>query len=125
MLLTVLLMFAAALVAASSAAAVAAFVTPYKTAYCGVSEGEAPLRLICWRPVDGLTLDTGRQGRAQKRIDPANRGYFDRAPGRLLRFGQTWRFPGYWTCVSRSSGLTCTNRSGHGWWLGLHGARLL
>ena len=113
-----------ALTAASSAAAVAAFVTPHKTAYCGISEGEAPLSLICWRPADGLTLDMRRMGRAHKRIHLSNRGYFDPAPGRLLRFGQRWRSSG-WACVSRSAGLTCTNRSGHGWWLGrAQGSRL-
>jgi hypothetical protein len=117
-------MVAAALTAAFSAAAVAAFVTPHKTPYCSVSEGETPLHLICWRPADGLTLDMKREGRAQKHVRPVNRSYFDPAPGRLLRFGQTRRFAGY-SCVSRSVGLTCSNRSRHGWWLGrLHRSRL-
>ncbi len=124
MLLIILAIATGTLAAASSAAAAAAFVTPHKTAYCGISEGEAPLSLICWRPADGLTLDMRRLGRAQKRIHPSNRSYFDPAARRLLRFGQTWRFSG-WACVSRSAGLTCTNRSGHGWWLGrLQGPRL-
>ena len=109
---------ACALAAAGSAAAVADFVTPRKAAYCGVSEGEPPLRLICWRPLDGLTLDMTRRGRAQRRLYEPNRGYRDPAPGRVLRYGQTWTLPAYWRCVSRSTGLTCTNRSGHGWWLG-------
>jgi len=59
-----------------------------------------------------------RLGRARGKIDAPNRGYYDRAPGRVLRFGQTWSVRGYWTCVSRRAGLTCTNRSKHGWWLG-------
>jgi hypothetical protein len=54
---------AVALAAASAAAAAAAFVTPAKAAYCGVSEGEPPFQLICWRPRDGLTLSTGRRGK--------------------------------------------------------------
>ena len=123
-LLIILPIATGALTAASTAAAVAAFVTPQKTAYCGISEGEAPLSLICWRPANGLTLDMRRLGRSHKRIHSSNRGYFDPAPGRLLRFGERWRFSG-WACVSRSAGLTCTNRSGHGWWLGrLQGFRL-
>jgi len=123
-LLIILAIATGALTAASSAAGVAAFVTPHETAYCGISEGEAPLSLICWRPADGLTLDMRRLGRAHKRIDSSNRGYFDPAPGRLLRFGKRWRFSG-WACLSRLAGLTCTNRSGHGWWLGrLQGSRL-
>jgi hypothetical protein len=123
-LLIILAIATGALTTASSAAAVAAFVTPHKNAYCGITEGEAPLSLICWRPADGLTLEMKRFGRPHKSIHPSNRGYFDRAPGRLLRFGQSWRLSG-WACVSRSAGLTCTNRSGHGWWLGrLQGSRL-
>jgi hypothetical protein len=66
-LLIILAIATGALTAASTAAAVAAFVTPHKTAYCGISEGEAPLSLICWRPADGLTLDMSRLGRAHKR----------------------------------------------------------
>jgi len=123
-LLITLAMATAALTAASSAAAVAAFVTPHKAAYCGISEGEPPLSLICWRPADGLTLDMRRLGRAHNGIQSSNRAYFDPAPGRQIRIGQKWRFSG-WACVSRSAGLTCTNRSGHGWWLGrLKGFRL-
>jgi hypothetical protein len=125
-LCVVIIVAAAFLGSAGSAAAVASFVTPRKAAYCGVSEGEVlPLRLICWRPLDGLTLDMTRRGRAQSRLHAPNRSYYDPAPGRVLRFGQTWRFPGYWRCVSRSTGLICTNRAGHGWWLGrVHGSRL-
>jgi hypothetical protein len=107
------------------AAAVSDFVTPKKLAYCGVSEGEPPFHLICWRPSDGMTLWMRRLGPARKRIDAHNRGYYDPAPGRVLRFGKQWRVAGYWSCVSRRTGLTCTNRAGHGWWVGrVHGSRL-
>jgi hypothetical protein len=123
-ILVVVTSCAVALAAASAAAAAAAFVTPAKAAYCGVSEGEPPVHLICWRALDGLTLAMGRQGKARQGIDRANRGYHEPA-GRLLLFGQTWRVLGYWRCVSRSGGLTCTNRAGHGWWLGRRqGSRL-
>jgi hypothetical protein len=115
----------ASLVAATRAAAVSDFVTPRKAAYCGVSEGEAPLHLICWRPRDGLTLAMRRSGGATKQIHAPNRGYYDPAPGQLLRFGQSWKVSGYWKCVSRSTGLTCRNRAGHGWWVGrTRGSRL-
>jgi len=43
MLLIILAIATGTLAAASSAAAAAAFITPYKTAYCGISEGEALL----------------------------------------------------------------------------------
>jgi hypothetical protein len=113
------------LATASAATAVAAFVTPGKAAYCGVSEGEPPLTLICWRPGDGITLDMTRWGHAHRRLYRPNRGSYDAAPGRILSFGKIWRFPGYWKCVSRATGLTCTNRAGHGWWLGrVRGSRV-
>lgn len=106
------------LAAAPTALAVAAFVTPNRAAYCGVSEGEPPLRLICWRPGDGFTLDMRRLGRARGKPYARNRGYYG-AAGRALRFGQAWSVRGYWKCVSRRTGLTCTNHANHGWWLGL------
>lgn len=34
----------------------------------------------------------------------------------ILGYGRTWRHDGF-TCVSRTSGLTCKNLSGHGWFL--------
>jgi hypothetical protein len=36
-----------------------------------------------------------------------------RLPTRRLPYGQTWRH-GPYTCTSRVTGLTCTNRTGHG-----------
>jgi hypothetical protein len=35
---------------------------------------------------------------------------------RVVRYGTTWR-GGLFTCKSRTSGLTCKNRSGHGFFL--------
>lgn len=115
----------ASLVTASVAEAAAAFVTPRQAAGCGVSEGEPPLRLICWRRADGITLEMTRRGRPGRSVVKLNRGYYEPAPGRILSFGKVWQFPGYWKCVSRATGLTCTNRTGHGWWLGrVRGSRL-
>jgi len=115
----------ASLVRASVAGAAADFVTPRQAAGCGVSEGEPPFRLICWRRADGITLDMTRRGRPGRSVVELNRGSYDPAPGRILYFGKVWQFPGYWKCVSRATGLTCTNRAGHGWWLGrVRGSRL-
>jgi hypothetical protein len=111
---------AATLLASVEAAAAATdFSTPHRLAYCGVSEGEPPLHLVCWRPADGLTLNMTSGGRARGRLDRHNRGYHDPAVGRILRFGQAWTRTRRWACVSSSTGLTCSNASGHGWWLGL------
>jgi hypothetical protein len=123
--LCISLVVVSSLVGAGYATAVSDFVTPRKAAYCGVSEGEPPFHLICWRPSDGRTFSMKRLGRASRRIDAHNRGYYDPAPGRVLRFGRSWKVPGYWKCISRSGGLTCTNHAGHGWWIGrARGSRL-
>ena len=117
-------LLAVSLATASAATAAADFVTPGKAAYCGVSEGEPPLTLICWRPRDGITLDMTRLGHAHRRLYRPNRGAYD-VTGRILSFAKIWRFPDYWQCVSRATGLTCTNRAGHGWWLGrVRGSRV-
>jgi hypothetical protein len=109
----------------SAATAGAAFATPGKAAFCGVAEGEPPLTLICWRPRDGITLDMTGRGRPHRSLYPPNMGADDAVPGRFLSFGKIWRFPDHWKCVSRATGLTCTNRTGHGWWLGrVRGSRV-
>lgn len=107
----------AALASAGSALAVASFATPGKAVYCGLSEGEGPLHLICWRPADGLTFSVGRSARAQKWLNGRNRG-FRQVVGRVLRYGETWSAARAFRCVSRATGLTCMNRSHHGWWIG-------
>ena len=40
-----------------------------------------------------------------------------------LAYGRTWRYRGF-TCVSRITGLTCTNRAGHGLFLSRASYRL-
>lgn len=102
---------------ASSASAYAAFRTPGEAAYCGLSEGaDPPLSLVCWTPNDGFTVDMTVRGGSHERYAKGNRGLVQNlAP--VLRFGHTWR-AGSLVCRSRASGLTCTNRRGHGWWLG-------
>jgi hypothetical protein len=99
-----------------SAWASAAFRTPARAAYCGATEGEGPIALICWTPNDGFTIGMGVHGRPEFSYDRRNRGYHESV--RTLRFGQTWRMRAWWRCTSRRTGLTCVNRDGHGWWLG-------
>jgi hypothetical protein len=41
----------------------------------------------------------------------------------VLAYGRTWSRGGF-TCVSRMTGLTCTNRSGHGFFLSRERSRL-
>lgn len=90
----------------------AEFRTPGEAAYCNAYSGD----LICWTPNDGFTVWMSNTGRAHKKYRKDHRGYEDnRAP--VLRFGKSKRWGGY-VCKSRSTGLTCANRRGHGWWLG-------
>jgi hypothetical protein len=72
--LVLVLLAGASLATASVARAVAGFTTPKKAAYCGFSEGEPPINLICWRPGDGLTLNMTRAGQPRRRVTALNRG---------------------------------------------------
>jgi hypothetical protein len=102
---------------AEQALGVASFRTPGNAVLCGWSSGEGPAWLICWTPNDGYTISMRDYGRpARGSYNARNIGWIEtRAP--ILRFGRTmaWRPT---SCTSRASGLTCTNGSGHGWWLG-------
>lgn len=111
------LVVAAALGFTSAAFAVTAIGTPDNALYCGISSGEPPTRLICWRAKDGYTVSMTRLSRSTGEIYSPNRGSHP-APGRKLQYGKTWSLSDYWTCISHRGGLTCVNRAGHGWWLG-------
>jgi hypothetical protein len=67
----------------------------------------------------GNAFSMGRTGRAQRIC------HSDTVLGgpRLLRYGQTLRI-GAFTCASRSSGLTCRNARGRGWFLSRQRVRL-
>ena len=89
----------------------AQFATPGQAAYCNAYSG-----LICWTPNDGFTVNMGPGSYPTKVYRRDHRGYID-SSAPILRFGRAVRLGAY-VCVSRRSGLTCTNRRGHGWWLG-------
>ena len=109
----------------SSASAIADLSTPDRALYCGISEGEPPIRLICWRAKDGYTVSMTRLSRPTGRLYQPNRGNHDRLVGRKLQFGQPWSIAKSWTCISYRGGMTCVNRAGHGWSLGTKaGAKL-
>jgi hypothetical protein len=90
----------------------AVFRTPGEAAYCNDFSGE----LICWTPNDGFTVHMTVRGRPFKSYRKDHRGYVDNSAP-VLRFGRTQRLGGF-VCTSRSTGLNCTNRRGHGWHLG-------
>ena len=99
------------------ASAAAAFRTPGRAAYCGLTEGEGPGALICWTPNDGFEIGMSPNGRPSHDYNRLDRRFYeDEAP--VLAFGRTWRFLGDYRCTSRRTGLTCRNRVGHGWRLG-------
>ncbi|MGZ6285275.1 MAG: DUF6636 domain-containing protein [Ktedonobacterales bacterium] len=56
------------------------------------------------------------RGRPQKYYDRLNRGHVENSAP-VLRFGRAMRLSSV-VCRSRSTGLTCVNQRGHGWWLG-------
>jgi hypothetical protein len=116
----------------------ASFYTPGKAAYCGSVQditgdnvGYVPW-LYCWTPNDGFTIelrDTDR--RPSARYVAKNRWHYEPSTRRLT-YRQDWWLnragqEGTGTaglgnvlikCASRTSGLRCTNRHGHGFWLG-------
>ena len=128
---------AAALVLAGQALAVPDFQTPGKTVYCGVVEyHERPPGYVppftCWRPRNGFTVFLSPCRGAQTEWRRGNKGTSFIEAAHVLRFGQQWwwkkwdsgigtapRGLFYW-CFNRTTGLTCTNRAGHGFWLGRH-----
>jgi hypothetical protein len=105
----------AALITAAPAQSYAEFRTPGEAAYCGRDEYRGT-NLICWTPNDGFTVTMTLRESPGKTYRRGNRGFVQNlAP--VLRFGRTWR-GGSFVCRSRTTGLTCVNRRGHGWWLG-------
>lgn len=116
------------------------FRTPGNAAYCYFSPGGLePLNpvLACWTPNDGFTVahdkPRGRENQ-RKSYRPSNRGRESKGY-RLRRFGARFHVRCHVTgpsadnclkggpdiafiCVSRRSGLTCTNRDGRGFQLG-------
>ena len=99
--------------------------------------------LMCTTPNDGFTIFMYATGKVPRTGDGVldsgmknplygarGLGQFDGRSGALLQFGYHWSastagcgarpcvaVPDF-NCVSASTGLTCRNRSGHGWWLG-------
>ena len=115
---TALVIAGAALSFVPAASALADLSTPDKALYCGISEGEPPIKLICWRAKDGYTVSMTRLSRPTGGLYRPNRGNHDPFVGRKLQFGQPWAIAKSWTCISYRGGMTCVNRAGHGWSLG-------
>lgn len=94
----------------------ALFRTPGEAAYCTWGLVGPPSQFVCWTPNDGFTVQMTVRGRPRKYYEPFNRGHLENSAP-VLRFGHTMR-SGSIVCKSRRTGLTCTNRRGHGWRLG-------
>jgi hypothetical protein len=122
------------------------FATPERAAYCSVDATSAEdhgAELECWRPRDGFFItipwrasrgDTDHVTARPRFVHGLRvlKGFRPRAP--VLRFGGRWQWrcrdPGEvrtcsrtvgavtFTCVSRPSGLTCTNLRGRRFWVG-------
>ena len=109
------------------------FRTPSKNIYCMYDSTSAWLRCdiasgLRPRPPKpsscqfdwGGTVEMNRSGRS--RPGCVSDSVF--APNaRVLRYGQTWSRGGL-SCTSRTTGLTCRNSSGHGWFLSRARSRL-
>ncbi len=137
----ILLCLVLAVALPANAGAVADFKTPAGAAFCGFVEQYAVANptptLICWTPNDGFTVTMRPRAHPKARYVANNAGSGGFAV-RTLRFGQSWWGDAtrsgigsgagrdvLFRCVSRRTGLTCTSKAGHGWWLGrYHGYRI-
>lgn len=121
---------------AEASGTIGGFKTPARAAYCELQRVFADYYtdpwLYCWTPNDGFSLFLGVAGRPSKGYELESKWRYDASPPlRLLRFGTSyWANASYrqgvgvgtgrvlFRCQSRSSGLMCENRGGHGFWLG-------
>jgi len=73
----------------------------------------------------GCDLDWGDSLEMRKRSRVTVTCHGDTALGdrHILRYGKTWRHDGF-TCVSRTTGLTCRNLAGHGFFLSRQRSRI-
>jgi hypothetical protein len=120
----------------ADASAYSAFYTPGHAVECQLpvnfaEDARHPWKFMCWTPNDGFTVEMSWNGRARRIASPRTQGERDyitdwaRRFG-VLKFGADWTCcfdrrgfgRAYYTCQSRSNGLTCRNALGHGWWLG-------
>jgi hypothetical protein len=104
----------------ASAHAIVDFKTPKNAADCFTDEYNGN-HFGCYTPNDGFFVRMSTNSRVTKSYEPGLRNNYDRYYGRVLRYGQSARFGsrGQFRCTSLASGLTCTNRRGHGWRLGV------
>lgn len=113
---------AAVLATGAGASALSAFHTPDWAAQCDVVGEETPPVVSCSLPRTGFFVSMGPTGRSSTGFNPKDKNYRDVfAAQRLLGFGRYWAFGSRFGCVSRTTGLNCWNRAGHGWWLGRSG----
>ena len=118
------------------------FKTPSAKIFCQWTTGGSPSALVECGVTTGLKPPLPKTGDACKHLDyvgnrisltvtgrpqlvpcAGDAGPFaDPAHSVLLRYGKKWNAPGL-TCAEASSGLTCKNRSGHGFFMSLHSWR--
>jgi hypothetical protein len=112
-----------ALAGGASASALSAFHTPEWSVQCYVVGEETPATLTCSIPQSGFFVSMNRGGRPRTGLNALDEHHHDPfAARRLLGFDRYWAFGSLFGCVSRSTGLTCWNSTGHGWRLARSGA---
>jgi hypothetical protein len=86
---------------------------------CGIKSGlkPAPRNTCVDMDYSGKAVSLNATGRARPVVCAGDPGPFlVEAKARVLGYGRSWRGGGI-TCTSRRTGVTCTNRSGHGFFL--------
>ncbi len=118
---------AVALTTPADAAGPRFFQMPSRNIYCAYIPADAgdPAALRCdilsgLRPEPKTSCDldwTGASLSVRGRASASCAGDTVATPNaRVLAYGSTWRVGGF-TCLSRTTGLRCTNRGGHGLFL--------
>jgi hypothetical protein len=85
---------------------------------CGIKSGLVGARILPCSPGDPQTdrVFVGAKGRGGRVLCAGDPGPFLATGAPVLQYGRTWHEGGI-ACSSERTGLTCTNRLGHGFFL--------
>ena len=106
---------AALILAPTAASYVGAFHTPARQIYCEADRVSGTVLLSC-----AVAGHGGVRGIEEWYMRPQGRARVHQVQANIatdthaLPYGRMWRKAGF-ACLSRPTGLTCLNRSGHGW----------
>jgi hypothetical protein len=102
------------------------FSTPSKNIFCGMQERELRCDMVNTKDSPTQKCDSGTARSFGMMASGKSARYCASdfvGDSSILEYGKTWDYQGF-HCKSESSGLTCTNKSRHGWMLKWNEQRL-